>query len=187
MDKMDTAVSHSDSHDTQLAQLVSFRVSDEEFGIDILQVQEIIRMLPIAIVPSAPAFVKGVIDLRGEVIPIIDMRKRFKLPSIPYDNETRIIVVHTTTFTVGFIVDAVCEVIRISENAIEKPPAVVDGEGANYIKGVSKLEKGLLILLDLNGLISLELLEELMPKAQAAALRSAGFNASPLGNTPLNS
>ncbi len=155
-------MNHSDNHESKLAQLVSFRVSDEEFGIDILQVQEIIRMLPIAIVPSAPSFVKGVIDLRGEVIPIIDMRKRFKLPPIPYDNETRIIVVHTTNFTVGFIVDAVCEVIRISESAIEKPPAVVEGDGANYIKGVSKLEKGLLILLDLNGLISLEVLEELM-------------------------
>ncbi len=150
---------NSDSH---LAQLVSFKVSDEEFGIDILQVQEIIRMLPIAIVPSAPNFVKGVIDLRGEVIPIIDMRKRFKLPSIPYNSETRIIVVHTHDFTVGFIVDAVCEVIRIHESAIEPAPPVVNGEGSNYIRGVSKLEKGLLILLDLNNLISLEILEELM-------------------------
>ena len=163
---MDTQISYSDNHESKLAQLVSFKVSDEEFGIDILQVQEIIRMLPIAIVPSAPSFVKGVIDLRGEVIPIIDMRKRFKLPPIAYDNETRIIVVHTT-FTVGFIVDAVCEVIRISESAIEKPPAVVDGDGSNYIKGVSKLEKGLLILLDLNGLINIEMLEELMPHVEA--------------------
>lgn len=67
------------NNDNKLVQLVSFKVSEEEYGIDILQVQEIIRMLPIAIVPSAPNFVKGVIDLRGEVIPIIDMRKRFKL------------------------------------------------------------------------------------------------------------
>lgn len=151
--------------DNKLAQLVSFKVSDEEFGIDILQVQEIIRMLPISIVPSAPNFVKGVIDLRGEVIPIIDMRKRFKLPSIPYNSETRIIVVHTNDFTVGFIVDAVCEVIRIHESAIEPAPPVLtnlNGENSNYIRGVSKLEKGLLILLDLNNLISLEILEELM-------------------------
>lgn len=151
-----------DSHETKLTQLVSFKVCNEEFGIDILQVQEIIRMLPITIMPAAPHFVKGVIDLRGEVIPIIDMRKRFRLPPIPYDNETRIIVVHTHEFTVGFIVDAVCEVIRISESAIEKPPAVVDGDSANYIKGVSKLEKGLLILLDLNSLINVELLHDLM-------------------------
>ena len=165
---MDKQVNYSDNNESKLAQLVSFKVRDEEFGIDILQVQEIIRMLPIAIVPSAPSFVKGVIDLRGEVIPIIDMRKRFKLPAIPYDNETRIIVVHTKSFTVGFIVDAVCEVIRISESAIERPPAVVDGDGSSYIKGVSKLEKGLLILLDLDGLISLEMLEELMPQAHAS-------------------
>ena len=155
--------------DNQLAQLVSFKVSDEEFGIDILQVQEIIRMLPIAIVPSAPNFVKGVIDLRGEVIPIIDMRKRFKLPSIPYNSETRIIVVHTHDFTVGFIVDAVCEVIRIHESAIEPAPPVVNGEGSNYIRGVSKLEKGLLILLDLNNLISLEILEDLMNTKKLAS------------------
>jgi len=165
---MDKQVTRSENNESKLTQLVSFKVSDEEFGIDILQVQEIIRMLPIAIVPSAPNFVKGVIDLRGEVIPIIDMRKRFKLPSIPYNNETRIIVVHNHTFTVGFIVDAVCEVIRISESAIEKPPAVVNGDCSNYIIGVSKLEKGLLILLDLNGLINIEELEELIPQAQIA-------------------
>ena len=155
----------------KLVQLVSFKVSDEEYGIDILQVQEIIRMLPIAIVPSAPNFVKGVIDLRGEVIPIIDMRKRFKLASTPYNNETRIIVVHTHDFTVGFIVDAVCEVIRINESAIEPAPPVltnINGESQNYIRGVSKLEKGLLILLDLNNLISLEILEELMNSAKNA-------------------
>ncbi len=117
------------NNDNKLVQLVSFKVSEEEYGIDILQVQEIIRMLPIAIVPSA------------------------------------IIVVHTHDFTVGFIVDAVCEVIRINESAIEPAPPVLtnaNGDGANYIRGVSKLEKGLLILLDLNNLISLEILEELM-------------------------
>ena len=154
-----------------MVQLVSFKVSEEEYGIDILQVQEIIRMLPIAIVPSAPNFVKGVIDLRGEVIPIIDMRKRFKLPSTPYNNETRIIVVHTHDFTVGFIVDAVCEVIRINESAIEPAPPVLanaNGDGSNYIRGVSKLEKGLLILLDLNNLISLEILEELMNNTKSS-------------------
>ena len=155
------------NNDNKLAQLVSFKVSEEEFGIDILQGQEIIRMLPIAIVPSAPNFVKGVIDLRGEVIPIIDMRKRFKLPSIPYNNETRIIVVHTHDFTVGFIVDAVCEVVRINESAIEPaPPVLTNADGSNYIRGVSKLDKGLLILLDLNSLISLEILEELMNSAK---------------------
>ncbi|MDE5681465.1 MAG: chemotaxis protein CheW [Mailhella sp.] len=159
------------NNDNKLAQLVSFKVSEEEFGIDILQVQEIIRMLPIAIVPSAPNFVKGVIDLRGEVIPIIDMRKRFKLPSIPYNNETRIIVVHTHDFTVGFIVDAVCEVIRINESAIEPAPPVLTStnDGSNYIRGVSKLDKGLLILLDLNNLISLEILEELMNSAKISS------------------
>jgi len=159
------------NNDHKLVQLVSFKVSEEEYGIDILQVQEIIRMLPIAIVPSAPNFVKGVIDLRGEVIPIIDMRKRFKLPSTPYDNETRIIVVHTHDFTVGFIVDAVYKVMRINESTIEPAPPVltnVNGDGQNYIRGVSKLEKGLLILLDLNNLISLEILEELMNSTKNA-------------------
>lgn len=168
------------NNDSKLVQLVSFKVSEEEYGIDILQVQEIIRMLPIAIVPSAPNFVKGVIDLRGEVIPIIDMRKRFKLPSTPYNNETRIIVVHTHDFTVGFIVDAVCEVIRINESAIEPAPPVLtnaNGDGSNYIRGVSKLEKGLLILLDLNNLISLEILEDLMNNTKNSAHSQESINA----------
>lgn len=163
----------SEMHETKLAQLVSFKVCNEEFGIDILQVQEIIRMLPITIMPAAPDFVKGVIDLRGEVIPIIDMRKRFKIPPIPYDNETRIIVVHTHELTVGFIVDAVCEVIRIHESDIEKPPSVVDGDGANYIRGVSKLEKGLLILLDISALVSLEFLQETLENIESLQHQSS--------------
>lgn len=139
-----------------MLQLVSFKLREEEFGVNILQVQEIIRMQEITNVPNAPNFVEGVINLRGRVIPIVDLRKRFGLEAKEHSKATRIIVVMIDQVTVGLIVDEVSEVLRIPEDTVEPPPPIVAGIEADYIKGVGKLEDRLLILLDLNKILSQE-------------------------------
>ncbi|MCA1986306.1 MAG: chemotaxis protein CheW [Desulfovibrio sp.] len=147
----------SDMHqksDHSLLQLVTFRVASEEFGIDILSVQEIIRTMEITKVPRAPMIVEGVINLRGKVIPIIDLRKKFGLESKPHDSKTRIIVVDLRGMVVGFVVDEVSEVLRIPSSTVEPPPAIVSGIDSEYIDGVGKIEDRLLILLDLDRLLT---------------------------------
>jgi len=133
-----------------LLQLVSFVVGTEEFGVDISCVQEINRMLQITKVPNAPEYVTGIINLRGRVIPVIELRKRLGLSPKDYDKHTRIIVIEVSGKTVGFIVDAVKEVIRISQNITEAPPELTAGVNSEFIKSVGKLEDRLLILLDLD-------------------------------------
>ena len=140
--------------DDELLQLVTFSTGDEEFGVDILRVQEIIRTMAITKVPKAPEFVEGVINLRGKVIPIIDLRRRFGLQSKAHDKHTRIIVIEINTMIVGFVVDSVSEVLRIPTSTVEPPPPVVAGLESEYISGVGKLEDRLLILLDLDRLLS---------------------------------
>lgn len=139
-------------HDGEM-QLVTFRIGDEEFGVDILAVQEIIRMLQITMVPRAPFFIEGVINLRGKVIPVINMRTRFNKPSVEHNADTRIVVMELGQKIVGFLVDAVSEVLRIPTNTVEAAPPVVAGIGSEYIKGVGKLDDRLLILLDLEHLL----------------------------------
>ncbi len=140
--------------DDELLQLVTFSTGDEEFGVDILRVQEIIRTMAITKVPKAPEFVEGVINLRGKVIPIIDLRRRFGLQPKSHDKHTRIIVIEINTMIVGFVVDSVSEVLRIPASTVEPPPPVVAGLESEYISGVGKLEDRLLILLDLDRLLS---------------------------------
>ena len=142
--------------DVELLQLVTFSIGGEEFGVDILKVQEIIRMLDITRVPKAPEFVEGVINLRGKVIPIIDLRKRFGLVSKGHDKNTRIIVIDINDMIVGYIVDSVSEVLRIHAATVEPPPPVVAGLDSEYISGVGKLDDRLLIFLDLDRLLSQE-------------------------------
>lgn len=137
-----------------LIQLVTFKIGGEEFGVEILKVQEIIRMMPITRVPSTPPFMEGVINLRGKVLPVIGLRKRFGLPLQENDAQTRIIVMEVHDKIVGFLVDAVSEVLRIPENTVVAPPAVVAGVGSEYIRGVGKLDDRLLILLDLDALLA---------------------------------
>jgi len=136
-------------------QLVSFFLGEEEFGADILMVQEIIRMQPITRVPNAPHFVEGVINLRGKVIPIVDLRKRLNIDKIEDTRKTRIIVVDVEEKITGFIVDSVSQVLRISKNTIEPTPSiVVAGIDSEYITGVSKLNDRLLILLDFTKILT---------------------------------
>jgi purine-binding chemotaxis protein CheW len=137
------------SDDTQ--QLVSFVVGQELFGVSILAVQEIIRMETITPIPNAPEFIEGVINLRGKVIPIVDLKKRLNITS-EADTEKerkRILVIEVAERIIGFIVDAVSQVMKIQAQGIEPPPdIVVAGVESEYIKGVSKLDDTLLILLD---------------------------------------
>ncbi len=140
--------------DDELFQLVTFSLGPEEFGVDILDVKEIIRMMDTAKIPRSPDFVEGVINLRNVVIPIIDLRKRFGLVEPTLTSHTRIIVIEIKELLVGFIVDSVSEVLRIPANMVEDAPAVVTGVDSDYVRGVGKLNDKLLILLDLESLLS---------------------------------
>lgn len=144
---------HGISED-DLLQLVTFRIAEEEFGVDILAVQEIIRPTQITMVPQSAAFIEGVINLRGKVIPVINMRTRFGMPVAEFDSKTRIIVMEFEQKIVGILVDGVSQVLRIPVSTVEGAPPVVCGVGSEYIKGVGKLDDRLLILLDLDMLLS---------------------------------
>ncbi len=140
----------------QILQLVSFKIGNEEFGIDILKVQEINRMMQITKVPNSPEFIEGVVNLRGRIIPVMDLRTRLNMLRIAHDNLTRIIVVELEGITVGFIVDEVSEVLRIPKSITEPPPAMTAGIDSEYITAVGKLEDRLIILLDLGKIFSID-------------------------------
>lgn len=141
-------------NDSAILQLVTFKLGTEEFGVDILKVQEINKMMNITKIPNAPTFIEGVINLRGKIIPIVDLRKRLGFRDQQYDKSTRIIVVELDGLVLGFIVDSVSEVLRIPENTIEPPPSMVAGIESEYIEGVGKLDDRLLILLELKKVFS---------------------------------
>lgn len=140
----------------EIIQLVSFNIGSEEFGVDILKVQEINKLIQVTKVPNSPVFVEGVINLRGRVIPIVDLRTRLGMDKKPHDKNTRSIVVEIEGKTIGFVVDSVNEVLRIPKNITEAPPAIVSGIDANYITSVAKMEDRLLILLDLDKILTVE-------------------------------
>lgn len=138
--------------DTELLQLVSFVVGNEEFAVPILAVQEINRMMQITAVPQSPPFVEGVINLRGKIIPVIDLRKRFGMPPAEDTSDARIIVVEVAQRVIGFTVDRVNEVLRIAADIVDPAPQMVVGVDSEFIQGVGKLEDRLLILLSLEKL-----------------------------------
>ncbi len=148
-----------------LLQLVTFKVAEEEYGVDILSVQEIIRHTGITKVPSAPAFVEGILNLRGKVIPIVDMRKRFGLVSKEPDPQTRIVVFALESGVIGCLVDSVSEVLRLPASMVDAAPAVVSGVDSKYIRGVGRLgserDGRLLILLDSGQMLTVEEMDAL--------------------------
>ena len=135
-------------------QVVSFKLGSEEYGVDIAQVQEINRMVAITHVPRAPQFMEGVINLRGQLIPIIDLRTRFGMPRTEHTKNTRSVVTEIGTKRVGMVVDSVSEVLRLDLAQIEEAPEMITGVDTEYIKGVGKIEDRLIILLDLARIIS---------------------------------
>ncbi|MBI5238467.1 MAG: chemotaxis protein CheW, partial [Deltaproteobacteria bacterium] len=138
----------------KVLQLVTFRLGNEEYSLDILKVQEIIRHMNLTRVPKAPEFVDGVINLRGKVIPVLDLRKRFGLVNNEKTEATRIIVVDIDDKTVGLKVDAVSEVLRLPSDTVEPPPSIVTDVESDYIKGVGKMEGRLIILLDVSKILT---------------------------------
>lgn len=137
----------------EMLQLVTFKLGNEEYGIDILKVQEINRMTEITTMPKSAFYVEGVINLRGKVIPVVNLRKRFGLEMKELDSQSRIIVVDAGS-TIGLIVDSVSEVIRIPSDTIEPPPPITGGIGSEYVRGIVKLKDRLIILLDIDRLLS---------------------------------
>ena len=143
-------------------QLVVFELAKEHYGVDIAHVESIVKMQAITVVPHAPAFVQGVTNLRGTVLPVIDLRQRFGMSLEGTTKDSRIVVVNMNGTKVGMVVDAVSEVLRIPSEAVEPPPPmVVSSIDAAFITGIAKLEDRLVILLDLAKMLSLQEASEL--------------------------
>ena len=137
-------------------QLVVFDLADEGYGVDISAVREIIRLQEITRVPRTPEFVEGVINLRGKVIPVIDLRKRFGLTVEAESQDNRIVVVDIGDQDIGVVVDAVTEVLRIPTDSVEPPASVITTADSDYLLGIAKLDSRLIILLDLRKVLSVD-------------------------------
>jgi len=135
-------------------QIVIFELGAEHFGVDIAKVESIIKVQPITQLPHAPGFVEGVTNLRGKVLPVIDLRKRFGLSTPGIGRNSRIIVVSVDQIEVGMIVDEVSEVLTVPEGAVEAAPAIATTVDSSFIKGIAKIEERLVILLDLAQVLS---------------------------------
>lgn len=133
-----------------VSQWVIFRLADESYGVNVVQVREVLRIAEIAPVPGAPDYVMGIINLRGNVVTVIDARKRFNLPVKALDEASRIMIIEADGQIIGLLVDSVAEVVRLRAAEIESVPNVGNGDSANYIQGVMNRADELLILLDLN-------------------------------------
>jgi purine-binding chemotaxis protein CheW len=140
---------HTDTHE----QVVVFEVAGESYGIDIGRIQEIIRRPEITPVPRAPECIEGVVNLRGRVIPVINMRNRFGMPSTEADRASRIVILEAEGQTIGAAVDAVAEVLRIPTSIIEPPGATFTGARTAHLRGIAKLDERLIVLLSLERLI----------------------------------
>lgn len=137
-----------------VVQVVSFLLGSEEYGVDISQVKEIIRMVEITRVPRAPHFMEGVINLRGQLIPIVDLRTRFGMDRAAATKSSRIVITEIGSKRVGIIVDCVSEVLNLSQENIEQTPDMIVGIGTEYIQGVGKIGDRLIIMLDLTMVMS---------------------------------
>lgn len=140
--------------DTGQFQCVTFTLENEVYGINVMQVQEVLREVEVAPVPGAPHYVLGIINLRGNVVSVIDARTRFGLPTKESDEMTRIIVIEVQQQIIGILVDSVAEVVDINRNEVDTAPNVGNAESAKYIDGVVSRGDMLLILVDLNKLLS---------------------------------
>lgn len=138
---------------SEILQLVTFNLGSEEYAVDILKVQEINRMKEITRVPNSPDYVEGVINLRGKVIPVVSLRKKFFLEERENDVQSRIMIMDIQGITMGLIVDAVSEVLRVPASIVEQAPPMTSNISTEFIRGIAKLEDRLIILLDMERLI----------------------------------
>lgn len=137
-----------------ILQWVTFRLGNETYGINVMQVQEVLRYTDIAPVPGAPIYVLGIINLRGNVVTVIDTCQRFGLPPIEVTDNTRIVIIEADSQVIGILVDSVAEVVYLRSSEIESAPNVGNDESAKFIQGVANRNGELLILVDLNKLLS---------------------------------
>lgn len=142
-------------------QWVTYKLGDETYGINVMQVQEVLRYTEIAPVPGAPEYVLGIINLRGNVVTVIDTRSRFGLPSSEISDNSRIVIIESDDQVVGIMVDSVAEVVYLKSSEIDSAPNVGTEESAKFIQGVSNRDGQLLILVDLNKLLSDEEWDEI--------------------------
>ena len=161
-----TDVQETQGNDSQAGKYLTFGLAQEEYGIGILKIKEIIGMMPITALPQTPEFIKGVINLRGKVIPVTDLRLKFGLAEQEYTDRTCIIVVeiinHSRPLTMGLVVDAVSEVANIKSEDIEKTPSFGTALETDYIQGMAKIGGGVKILLDIDRVLGGEQLSSLM-------------------------
>lgn len=150
-----------DEEDTQKDKFLTFSLGSEVYGLDIRYVTEIIGIQEITQVPELPEYIRGIINLRGKIIPLMDVRLRFKKPAKPYNDRTCVVVVDMKDVSVGLIVDAVSEVITIVEEDIVAPPDMSGGPSNRYIKGIGKVGSDVKLLLDTSKLLSGDDIEEL--------------------------
>jgi len=150
---MSAELDESASNDPEI-QLVTFRLLDESYGINVMQVQEVLRVAEIAPVPGAPHYVLGIINLRGNVVTVIDTRTRFGLPRGEINDLSRIVVIESESQVVGILVDSVAEVVDLRLSEIDSAPNVGNEESSRYIQGVASMDSDLLIVVDLNKLLS---------------------------------
>lgn len=140
----------------ELRQFISFSVGEEEYGLELLRVKEVIRVREITWLPRAPSFVKGIINLRGDVIPIIDLRDKFGLETREQTTQTRVIVVEVEGRLMGMVVDSASQVVRIPGDQIDPPPPVLGGFSRQYITGVGKTDDKLVILLNVDAILTVD-------------------------------
>jgi purine-binding chemotaxis protein CheW len=145
----------------EVLQWVTFKLERETYGINVMQVQEVLRYSEIAPVPGAPSYVLGIINLRGNVVTVIDTRARFGLPGTEVTDNTRVVIIEADKQVLGILVDSVAEVVYLKQSEIDIAPNVGNDESAQFIQGVSNREGELLILVDLNKLLSDDEWEEL--------------------------
>ena len=150
-----------ESPEEEEIQLVVFQLGNEEYGAAIGQVQEIVNLGEVTRMPKAPEFVEGVINLRGRVVPVIDIGKRFDLPQKERDKNARIMVVLIEGVAMGMIVDSISEVLRVPKEAIEPPPPIIGDISAIFLKGVAKVGDRLVTLVDLDKVLATEEVPEL--------------------------
>lgn len=142
---------NSEIHEIQVA---CFRLGEDLYAADIMRIKEIIRLQKLANLPKSPTFVEGVLNLRGAVIPVIDLRKRFDLPVTSHDRDTRLLIVTVGRQVVGLVVDEVTEVLSVPVRDIKQPPRVAGGIGAEYLVGVCLAKDSLIMLLNLDRILS---------------------------------
>lgn len=140
----------------QVIQFVTFRLKDETYGIHVMQVQEVLRVSEIAPVPGAPDHVLGIVNLRGNVVTVVDTRTRFGLPTTQLDDASRIVIIESDEQVVGILVDSVAEVVELRQSEIDTAPSIGGEESSRYIQGIASHDDGLLIVVDLNKLLTEE-------------------------------